>query len=247
MRALDRVITLLEAVAANGDPVPTAVIARRVGLSLSTVSRLMRDLADAGLLDREAGTGDYVLGSRLVAMARSGAESSSLLRVALPVMESLRDLTQETVSLHVRNGDNRVCIAEVQSLQPVRRVVPQGLVVQLHCGATGEALLAHVPDNVLEGYLSRITISAEEMRRLRQKLEAIRRKGWEMAVDSVTPGVAGLAAPILAGDTGIASLAVSGPSFRWTETSMSRYVEPLVEAAHHISLRMHGGQGEAAV
>ncbi len=246
MRALDRVITLLEAVAANAGPVSTAVVSRRVGLSLSTVSRLMRELADAGLLDREIGTGDYVLGSRLVAMARSGAESSNLLRVALPVMESLRDLTQETVSLHVRNGDNRVCIAEIQSLQPVRRVVPQGLVVQLHRGATGEALLARLPDSVREDYLSRITLSQQEKRQLRERLDAIRRKGWEMAVDSVTLGVAGLAAPILAGDTPIASLAVSGPSFRWTETSMSRYVEPLMEAVRHISLRMIGGQAEVA-
>ena len=66
-------------------------------------------------------------------------------------MEELRDLTQETVSLHIRQRDLRVCIAQVESRRQVRRVVPVGYEVGINVGATGEVLLAGFPAPDLDG------------------------------------------------------------------------------------------------
>lgn len=242
MRALDRVIAILEAVAAGGGPVSTAAVASQVGVSLSTVSRLMRELAEQGLLDREGPSGTYMLGDRLMALVRTATEPSDLLRIALPVMASLRDKTQETISLHVRSGDSRVCIAEVQSLKPVRRVVPLGLVLPLHFGATGEVLLAGLPPAVIRDYLTRVKLPAHESKALRSRLDECRKNGWSMAIDSWAEGLAGIAAQVRSGDTAFASLAVSGPSFRWTASAMNQHREAVVAAARSISVRMANGR-----
>ena len=242
MRALDRVIAILEAVAAGPGPVSTAAVASQVGISLSTVSRLMRELAEQGLLDREGSSGTYMLGGRLMALVRTATEPSNLLRIALPVMESLRDKTQETVSLHVRSGDSRVCIAEVQSLKPVRRVVPLGLVLPLHFGATGEVLLAGLSPAAIQDYLARVKLPARDSKALQTRLDQCRKNGWLMAVDSWVEGLAGIAAQVRSSDTDVASLAVSGPSFRWTAAAMNQHREAVVAAAHTISVLMANGR-----
>jgi len=177
-----------------------------------------------------------------MALVRTGTEPSDLLRIALPMMESLRDKTEETVSLHVRSGDSRVCIAEVQSLKPVRRVVPLGLVLPLHYGATGEVLLAGLSPAVIEDYLSRLKLPARKLQALRSRLESSRKNGWLMAVDSWSEGLSGLAAQVRMGDTDVASLVVSGPSFRWTPAAMSQQSETVVAAARKISSRLANGR-----
>ena len=122
---LDRITAILEAVADSPDPLPPAVIARTLNLPLPTVSRLTRELASRRYLQLEERSNCYSLGSRSLAWGYA-ARPARLMTTIVPEMERLRDATGETVSLHVRSNDLRVCIAEVQSLESVRRVVQLG-------------------------------------------------------------------------------------------------------------------------
>src|SRR3954454_4908413 len=107
VRALERLISILEAVADDPGSATTTSIASRVGLSLSTTSRLVRELEQEGLVERTYENGPYTLGHRFLALARSAIQPANLINSALRVMDELRDSTQETVSLHVRQNDLR--------------------------------------------------------------------------------------------------------------------------------------------
>ena len=167
MRALERLIAILEAVADDSVAATTTAISTRVGLSLSTTSRLVKELEQEGLIERTYDNGPFTLGGRFLALARSAIQPASLLNAALPVMEELRDLTQETVSLHIRQRDVRVCIAQVESRRQVRRVVPVGYEVGINVGATGEVLLAGFPAPDLEAYVDSLGLSPGGSRRPR--------------------------------------------------------------------------------
>ena len=52
MRALERLIAILEAVADHSSDATTTSISTRVGLSLSTTARLVRELEQEGLIER---------------------------------------------------------------------------------------------------------------------------------------------------------------------------------------------------
>ena len=52
MRALERLIAILEAVADDSVAATTTAISTRVGLSLSTTSRLVKELEQEGLIER---------------------------------------------------------------------------------------------------------------------------------------------------------------------------------------------------
>ena len=63
-----------------------------------------------------------------------------------------------------------------------------------------------------------------------------------MAVDELEVGLAAMAAPIhnAHGDV-IASISVSGPTFRLTEERIDEIIPPLVEAATEVSHRLGWG------
>jgi DNA-binding IclR family transcriptional regulator len=239
VRALDRVIAILEVVAAAPNSARPAQAASQSGLSLSTVSRVMREMADAGLLER-SDSGTYVLGRRLIAIARQGSDANPLLAVAIPEMEGLRDLTGETVSLHVRAGENRVCIAEVQSRAAVRRVVPVGLTVPLHLGATSASILAFLPEEEQRQVLVAAGLTKAERARLEARLTQVRNDGLATAVDAWQEGISGMGAPIFDGHAVVAALSVSGPSGRLTQERMDAYASALHAVATRVSERVSG-------
>ncbi len=240
MRALQRLVAILEAVAHDGAPASMTLVADRVGLSLSTTARLMRELEQEGLLERDAAGGAFSLGSRLLALARNAIQPSDLLDAALPVMRELRHLTNETVSLHIRRQHLRVCVAEVESTLQVRRVIPVGFTVPLKNGATSEVLIAGFGPGELANWLEATGLSRKQCRELELRLREIRRDGWALSVDTVEPGLAGIAASVHDGSRIVAALSVSGPSARWTVSVMRSLTEDVVGAANRISQQIEG-------
>jgi DNA-binding IclR family transcriptional regulator len=128
----------------------------------------------------------------------------------------------------------------------VRRVVPVGLIVPVHFGATGIVLLAGAPAPFLQAYFRKLRLEPPAGRALREAIEQARAQGWAMAEDSWIAGLAGLAAPVKEGERVVASLVVSGPTFRWNRATMARHVDALLAAARRGSARPAGRPAEDA-
>lgn len=233
MRALDRVTAVLEAVAASPAGLSVTELAEQAELSLPTVSRIARDLADSGLLSRLGDSGPFRLGPKLIAMAYSPGAHSSLLDLITPVLHDLRDKTEETTSVHVPLGDKRVCLRDVPGIHQVRRVIPPGLTLPLHVGATGLTLLAYLPASDRERYLSALPKAQHED--LRSRVDAVREVGWALADSELSDGIAGMAAPILSHGRAVAVISISGPSFRLTAERMKGFGSELLRTAKQVS------------
>ncbi|MGA2513582.1 MAG: IclR family transcriptional regulator [Candidatus Limnocylindrales bacterium] len=236
MRSLERMVAILEAVAASREPLSVKRLAALVGLSTSTTWRIANELAAQGLLEQPSDRGGYRLGGRLLSIASTSSAQYEVLGVALSEMEALRDETGETVALHVRSVDRRICIAEVQSRQAVRRVVPIGLSLPLHVGATGLALVSALPEAERESYLSGLTLSASEDRALRANLKEVVARGWAYESNTWAKEVAGWAVPIQSAGELRAALSVSGPYLRWTQSAMRRCLPAGLTAAERIGI-----------
>ena len=199
--------------AAAEQPISVKEASGQTALPEPTVSRLMRALASEGLLARDERTGGYRLGYRLFVVAQS-ALTDSLLSGAAPIMARLRDLTGETVTLNVRVGDNRVCIAQVESREVVRRVVQLGFSLPLHLGATGEVFMAWSDEPGSVEYFDRMGMDEGELEFLKERLNRIREVGWALQTGTVVPDLSGIAAPVLDGSRASAVLTVAGPRSR---------------------------------
>lgn len=227
MQSLKRVLALLEAVADSGQSVAVGDVSSRADLPLSTTSRLLAELAEEGLVEKDS-HGHYVLGPRLFELTHRAPGRLTLASAARPEMSALRDELGETVSLHVRYGDQRVCVAAATSDHPVSRVVPEGLAMPLFGTATGTVLLANAPEHRREEILGGRDLEHSALDQLRNELSEVRDRGWSFVADEWVEGVTGISVAVPYGEGRTAALSVSGPSFRFTE-ERAREVLPTVQ------------------
>jgi DNA-binding IclR family transcriptional regulator len=239
MRTLERMIAVLEAVAECKPSSTPTMVAARTGLALSTAARLMRELSDCGLLVRSEAGAAYSLGPRLLDLSRL-VQPLDLIEAALPEMQRIRDLSNETVSLHVRRGDLHVCVAQSPSPLPIGRIVRVGFTMPLHVGATGELLLADLSASELEDYLASAEIDRATRATFPKRLKTARENGWSVAMEAL-PGLSALAAAVRDNGEVIASLVISGPSSRLTRPRIKHLTPELLEAAGRISTAVKFG------
>lgn len=155
------------------------------GMPKSSVHRYLEVLVQEGFLERDAQTGTYRLGARIVSLASS--ETPLLVIRARPYLERLRDRFDETVNLGILSGDNIVYLDIVESPKTVRLAARVGDRDMVHSTALGKAIAAALPETEVKALLQRtglprrtantITRAADFMKHL----ELVRRHGF--AVD----------------------------------------------------------------
>ena len=111
-------------------------ISTRLQLSKSTVHRLLKSLEMSGLVIQDPLTRRYYLGPLVLEFAsRPLVAHQNLSICAFDEMRHLRDLTGETVLLHIRIGLERICIEELQSFENIKYAAGKGSVAPLYTGA----------------------------------------------------------------------------------------------------------------
>lgn len=227
-RALDILICFTDAM-----DLGLTEISGRVGLHKSTVHRLLASLEGKGFVIRNSATDKYRLGLRILELSSNLSREEDPANRLLPEMEQLRDRVEETISLYVRDGQERVRIQAVQSNQAIRRVAPVGARLPLYVGASSKVLIAfaerQVQEQLLEDPNWPVHLSKEDFR---EQLEEIRTLGYATSIEEREPGAAAVAAPIFNRTHQlVAALAVSGPSNRLTPERMKEQAPLIMEAA----------------
>ncbi|WP_411732269.1 IclR family transcriptional regulator [Paeniglutamicibacter sp.] len=128
-RMLERIAMVLDAV--DDSSASASELARRTGLSVSTVHRLALSMVEYGFL-RRIDDGDFKLGHRFV---RTALES-----IAQPILTELRNATGETAQLWIRRGERRICRVTVDSQHELKATLPAGSVLELPNGSSGRLL-----------------------------------------------------------------------------------------------------------
>lgn len=219
-------------------------LARTLELPKSTVYRIVRALESAGLLT-QSGDGQYSLGGLVYELA-SGSTRTGLIEIARPAMVRLRDACNETVALHVLQGSGWAPLAQVESLQELRRTIRNlGAATPLHAGAAGKLFLAFMTESERRRYLENEDLrpltphTPTNRRRLLQELTLIRRRGYSTSEQEVAIGVAGVVMPIPRPDGSVReALGVSGPMARFNAKAIGKIVEGLEEAVEEITHRL---------
>jgi len=178
-------------------------------LTTSTAHRICQALKERQLLVSDPISRRYSLGPGVMRLARSILQSNDIHAVqvaAAPHLETLRRLTDETVGLHCRIGDRRVCVGELQSHQPIRMATTVGGVQLLHTGAASKALLAWLPSHRVRQLLGdadlepRTERSPRSIRDLEARLLEARLNGYATSFGESVAGATAVAAPIFGAD-----------------------------------------------
>ena len=139
--AVDRALLLLKAFQGGDGALTLTELASRTQQHKSTVLRLLASLQQFGFMQRDA-EGRYRLGPELARLASLYTGSFSLEAAVMPVLHALVEQTRESAALHVRQGEQRLCLYRVDSPQPIRDHIRAGDLLPLDRGAGGRVLMA---------------------------------------------------------------------------------------------------------
>jgi DNA-binding IclR family transcriptional regulator len=264
-QAIGRAIAVLRAVAAAPEGIGAAGVAAEVGLSRSTAVRLLKALAAEGLV-REAGAGAgrgevgarYAVGPGLLELAGGYLERQDVRRVAQPYLWGLAETSRETVNLAIQDGTDTICIAQSESPQAVRAVNWVGRRLPAHATATGKAWLAYQdgatveallgrlggPDGRLPGYTEHTLV---DPRAVGEDLARTSRRGYAVAREELELWLSAVAAPVFDHlGAVVATVAVSGPSFRLGPRQVTELGALTAATARRVSAALGHRGGDAS-
>lgn len=241
VRAVERAVRILAAIAASESPQTLTEIAARARLTLPTALRLLRTLQAQRLV--QAGEhGRYTLGARVLELSHAYLRQLDVVAVARPFLVAARNRVNETVVLVVRSGDAWAPILSIEATQPIRRVMHPGETTPLYASGVGKLLLSGEPDEEVEAYIARTELApfssttVVDPDELRSQIAEIRARGYACSINERGAGGVGVSAPIRAHDGRIvAACLIAAPASRFTPDVRDACIQAAVEAADGIS------------
>jgi IclR family KDG regulon transcriptional repressor len=241
MKTVAKAIHLLKMFSADHEEWGVSELGRAANMDKVIVHRLLRALADGGLLEQDAETRRYRVGPGLFALAQRNRGSVDVTALARPYLEQLRDETGETILLSVRRGNVIVVALPCESRQAVRVSAEAGDSVPMHCSASGRvflafgssALLQELKATPIRAITSHTLTSRDEIIKL---LAEIKRRGWAIDDEELAEGVRAVAAPVF-GPTGEVEccVALRAPSARLLRNEMPKLARKVAATAGRIS------------
>lgn len=211
---LQRTLAVLDAFGHEGPALALTTIADRAGLPKPTAHRLLAQLCQERLVERDS-DGHYRLGLRLFELGARVPQHRTLSDAALPIMADLHEVTKARIHLAVLDGVDVVYVEIIGGAGITVASRPGGR-LPAHATGVGKVMLAYSAAAVvrtrMEAGLPRLTPrTIATPGDLTRELRRIRTVGMALDVEEAHLGVSCVAAPVFGADRKIrAGLSITG-------------------------------------
>lgn len=219
-------------------------VVKRVDLDKITVHRYLKTLQHIGLLDFDPKTGEYRIGLVAFELGTLYLLNTNLRKASQLWMEKLVEKCNETVHLSILDKGEIVYIEKIDSTRSVGMKSNIGQRLPSYSTSSGKVLLAHLPERERQEVVSGLKLekwtenTITDKKKLLKGLEEVRRQGFAIDNEEDEPGIKCIGAPVWdSSGRVVASISISGPSFRMTplSTKKSELLPILLETCHGIS------------
>ena len=227
----------------RSDPLVVRQIARDLDTTPSTIHRIFGTFQDRGLIARGEHD-EYIAGLELYRICASIASELSPARIAHSHLQRLSRECDETTlfGMYDAGRGQMMFIDRVEALHPLRYVVGMHRWIPVHSGATGQAILAFLPEAErrriyamgLEARTPETIVAVDD---LEAELERVRQRGYAHSVGQRTPGAVGFGAPVFdSAGTVCGDVCVTMPQYRYQEGKNADSIgSALLEASHRVT------------
>lgn len=243
--ALRKGLALLELLAEHGS-MSLAQVERESGLNRTMAYRLLRVLGELGYVEHDPVRHQFGLGARLLGLGAATAERMNLTEIARPCLDAARSDLQETVTLGILAGNQVIYLGMLPGADALDLAAPMSLRDAAHATSAGKAILAFLPEAQRANRLATLTplpaitpSTIVDLQALDQDLAQTRERGYALEDEENTPGVRGVAVPVLdIRGLPVAALALAGPVERIDFARADRMAARLWRASREVSRRM---------
>jgi DNA-binding IclR family transcriptional regulator len=200
---IDRMMEVLGELEHQDDGLTIRALTEALSLPRTTIYRILNTLHRHGMVWRDDG-GAYHLGRRLLKLASHVAARVSdidLAAICQPFMDRLASELGEGIKLSVIDQQGIVVLAASPGRREYALTVAPGQRMPIHAGAASKLLLAHLPPDELDDWLSQplaayTARTITDPKRLRAELARIRKQGWAQDRGENEPSIMAFAAPV---------------------------------------------------
>lgn len=242
VQSLERAFTLLDTLSEYPEGIQITRLSEKVGLSKSTVHRLLATLINMNYVRKDPESEKYKLGYRIIYLSRNIINSIDVIPVAKPFLEALSEDVNETIHLCIEDMGEVMYVDKIESNQTIRMFSRVGSRAPMYCTGVGKVLLSGMaPEdyrNVIEKteFISKTPHTITSKEQLNDVIELIRERGYGLDDIENEEGIRCIAAPIIdSRGKVIASFSISGPTTRMT---MERVNNELVAKVREVSMQI---------
>jgi len=243
VRAIERALMVLDALQESDQGL--SELSRKLELPKATLLRILNTLKMNDYIEKDVITQQYRLGLKLLHLGMIVSERFDLKKIATSYLQEIWNECGETVYLNILHEDEILCIDCLHGKKDVRVVAYTGRQSPLYVGASGKAVLAFLPPEKIEQYLSKASLKKVapgtiiDGEKLKKDLEITRARGYATSFEERFSDALGTSAPLFEGVDGkvIGSVSITAPSNR-SEEEVNMYIKLVTEAAQEISKKL---------
>jgi DNA-binding IclR family transcriptional regulator len=243
--ALERGLAILELIARSKSGLTFSQLTRRFQFPKSSIHCLLLTFERHGYLQRDAASGRYMSGQKLVSIANLAIDGIALREKAAPLLRDLMAATGMTVHMAILDRDDVVLVAKVDRPGLNRVATWIGKRVDVHCTSLGKCLLAHLPEEDVDrligqhGLLRHNENTIVSPARLKRELARTRALGYAMDDEEEEIGIRCIGAPVLNWERRVvAAISVAGTTMQISSETCDEIVDRVKQTALGISRQL---------
>jgi DNA-binding IclR family transcriptional regulator len=249
-RSIVVAVSLLRVIASLGRPATLSEIATAAGMSAPRAHRYLLGLTNTRLVEHNAVSGLYDLGSEIVELGVAALGKVDAVRFASEALAPLADETGLAALITVwgTNGPTVIRCEQSQLVSAVR--VREGRNLSLLHSASGRVFLSYLPEAITAPFVERELAGPAKGKHTAKSVEAmqadVRKRGLARGVGEETPNIAAITAPVFAhnGRLALCIGLVSAVGFDTSPTGEP--AEALKRVASELSRRLGYSDGDQA-
>ena len=243
---LERLLSILEAIAIAGRPLSATEIQTITSLPLPTCYRLLQMMKAQHLLTDPDSNNRYIIGDRLIRIALLSRTDPDVAELTAPVLKAATRDFGEAVFLS-RFREKGVSIIHVETpADPSISYIHPGLGFRpMHACSCAKAIAAFADEKfqsiILNGRMKAYTEhTLTDPEALAVELSGIRKSGYAECVEEIEVGVSSVAAPVTIENLGaVFSVGTIGPIRRFNNKHRRALGKKLITLAQQISLTIN--------
>lgn len=237
-----RLFALLEVIAKKDRLFSLQDLVEEIWLPKPTLHRMLQQLENAGMLQRESDGRHYGTGLRLRRLAEALLFNDTVHGARHAVLRKLVEEVGESCNITALSGSEVLYLDRVETPAPLRFYLHPGSRVPAHCSASGKHFLAQMTPSQRRRLLDQVPLeqytahTITDFDALELEIETIKRDGYAIDNEEFLPGLFCIAVLVpRPGGRSNTGIAIQAPVMRVSRDKALQFLPALQRAANAIA------------